>query len=173
MPYPASGFHQPLTLPKGKAPGRSLIRKHRNQRAGPYGTWWVSHSLSPKGHLHWLSGTYVFGWQSSMGSVGAHGHRQSCVGYGAGKGLLPATKWIWLPAQKPSVYSNVSQCSQWNLRLGEVSLSWDHGKGVWQSQKETTEVLCLDPTLKPSLSSGVPKKHNNPRPISIWGVLFR
>ena len=35
-----------------------------------------------------------------------------------------------------------------NLRLGEVTLSWDHGTSGWQGQMEMTGDLSLDPTLQ-------------------------
>lgn len=43
LPDPALGIHQPLALHNGSAPVRSLIRTHRNQRAGPSKTWWALH----------------------------------------------------------------------------------------------------------------------------------
>ena len=40
----------------------------------------------------------MFGWWSSVGSVVAHGQRQSCGVCGAGEGMLPAIKMFWLLA---------------------------------------------------------------------------
>ena len=45
-----------------------------------------------------------------------------------------------------------------NLSLGELTLSWDHGTGGWQGQKEITECLPLEPTLQiKSLNMGYPR----------------
>ena len=103
MTHPAQAFLPPWAVPKGRAPGRSLSRKDRNQRPGPSGSWCASHSLRSKRHLPWLLGTFVFGVQGSVGSTGAHGPRQSFGAWVPGKGLPSATKWLWLPAPKTSV----------------------------------------------------------------------
>ena len=110
-----------LGSPQRQGSGEIPEQEHRNQRAGPSRTWWASHSLSPNGHLPWLPGTCVFGWQSSVGSIGAHGQRQSCGACGAGKGLLPATKWVWLLAPKPSVYCNGSHTLHWEPEAGIIA----------------------------------------------------
>ena len=39
-----------------------------------------------------------------------------------------------------------------NLRLGEVTLYWDHGTGGCHGQKEMSEGLSLDPTSQKNLS---------------------
>ena len=103
MTHPAQAFLPPWAVPKGRAPGRSLSRKDRNQRPGTSGSWCASHSLRSKRHLPWLLGTFVFGVQGSVGSTGAHGPRQSFGAWVPGKGLPSATKWLWLPAPKTSV----------------------------------------------------------------------
>ena len=127
---------------------RSPSRKDRNQRAGPSRSWWASHSLSPNGLRPWLPGTCVFGGPSSVGSTGAHGLRQSFGACGAGKGLPSATKWVWLPAPKPSVYSNGSHWSHGDPEAGGSAPalgSWNR----WLVRQEREDSrLPLDTTHK-------------------------
>ena len=74
--------------------------------------------------------------------------RKSCGECGAGKGKLPATKWVWLPKPKPSVYSNGSHRSHLKPEIGVGTLSWDLGTGVVQGQREMKEGLSIDPNTK-------------------------
>ena len=125
-----------------------MSRKPRNKREESSRTWWASHSLSPNGHQHWWPGTCVFGWQSSVGSGVAHGQRQSYGACGAGKGLLPATKWVWLPSPNPPVYSNGSHGSNGEPEGGvsdPVLESWNW----WLARPEGDDVgPSLEPTLQ-------------------------
>ena len=59
-----------------------------------------------------------------------------------------------------------------NLRLGEVTLSWDHGTSVWQCQKEMTDGLSVNPKHQNLVSqSAVPKKQDTPRHLTPWHCL--
>ena len=87
-----------MARPKGTAQVTSLSRGRSHPRAGLSRTWQASPSPSPNGHLPWLPGTRVLGRQSSVGSVVAHGQRQSGGACGAAEGLLPATTMFGLPA---------------------------------------------------------------------------
>ena len=127
---------------------KTLSIKNQKQRPGPSRSWWASHSLSPNGLRPWLPGTCVFGGPSSVGSTGAHGPRQSFGACGAGKGLPSATKWVWLPAPKPSVYSNGSHWSHGDPEAGGSAPalgSWNH----WLVRQEREDSrLPLDTTHK-------------------------
>ena len=86
--HPTQGTPLLLALPKGRAPLRFLSRKHRNKIAGPSRTLWASHTLSPNGPLPWLPSTCLFVWPRSLGSIGAHGQRQSYGPVALGRSLL-------------------------------------------------------------------------------------
>lgn len=60
------------------------------------------------------------------------------------------------------------------LRLGAVTLSWDHVTGGQQGQKEMTESLSLDPMLQTkSLKVGYPRSRIvPPPPASQLGVVW-
>ena len=60
-----------------------------------------------------------------------------------------------------------------NLRLWEVTLSWDHGTGGWKGQKEMTEDLCLDATIQTmSLNVGYPRRRQLPAATQLVVVCF-
>ena len=110
-----------------------------------------------------------------MGYIGAHCQRQSFGACGAGNSLLPATKWFWLPAPKPSVSSNGPHGLMGHLGLGEVPQSWDHETNDWQGKKEMTEGLSLETPLQTkSLHVGCPRSRIIPTTshLGVVCVLF-
>ena len=148
MPHSASGIYQPLELPKGSALVRSLSRKHRNQRAGPSRTWWASHTLSPNGHLPWFPGTCVFGWQCSWGLLWPMVRGRAVVPVVLGRAYFLPPNGFGCQSQSHLCIPMVPTGRMGNLRLGEVTLSWDHGTVGWQVLKETAKSLSLDTTLQ-------------------------
>ena len=149
---------------------KTLRIKNQKQRPGPSRSWWASHSLSPNGLRPWLPGTCVFGWPSSVGSTGARDPKQSFGACGAGKGLPSATKWIWLPAPKPSVSSNGSHWSHGDREAGGSAPalgSWN--RCLVRQEGEDRRPAPGDNTHNQVSPCGVPQKKDNPRRLTTWG----
>ena len=114
-----------MARPKGTAQVTSLSRGRSHPRAGLSRTWRASPSPSPNGHLPWLPGTRVLGRQSSVGSVVAHGQRQSGGACGAAEGLLPATTMFGLPALELLGDTLLVVSDTLRAVLGLLGLPWE------------------------------------------------
>ena len=114
-----------MARPKGTAQVTSLSRGRSHPRAGLSRTWRASPSPSPNGHLPWLPGTRVLGRQSSVGSVVAHGQRQSGGACGAAEGLLPATTMFGLPALELLGDTLLVLSDTLRAVLGLLGLPWE------------------------------------------------
>lgn len=112
----------------------------------------------------------MFGWPRSVGSTGARDPKQSFGACGAGKGLPSATKWIWLPAPKPSVSSNGSHWSHGDREAGGSAPalgSWN--RCLVRQEGEDRRPAPGDNTHNQVSPCGVPQKKDNPRRLTTWG----